>query len=99
MPNYLHGSKSGIKQAKAVLREQPDLIIKFYQINILYHIIRKNATVSQLYSLLQNYILMFLPTSLRSMESDGIIVRTVYAQMPPAKELVSRQPCAVLLLE
>ncbi len=30
------------------------------------------------------------------MESDGIIVRTVYAQMPPGKELVSRQPCAVL---
>ena len=33
------------------------------------------------------------------MESDGIIVRTVYAQMPPGKELVSGQPCAVLLLE
>jgi DNA-binding HxlR family transcriptional regulator len=60
-----------------------DLIDGKWKGLILYHLLQRTRRFNELRRLLPNVTQRMLTTQLREMEMNGIIVRTVYPQVPP----------------
>ena len=63
-----------------------DLIDGKWKGLILYHLLQSTRRFNELRRLLPNVTQRMLTTQLREMEMNGIIVRTVYPQVPPRVE-------------
>lgn len=60
-----------------------DVIGGKWKVVIMCHLIKGNRRTSELKKLIPNITQKMLTQQLRELENDGVIVRTVYEQVPP----------------